>query len=104
MKTKLSRKPKVLSMVLAVVMLVNTCVLPAGSVAQADANLSGTPPGLMVESGASTATDADLPPGSVDQITLPKTDKNPHSPSVSNDLYPILNDDGFGYLNGETTV
>ena len=103
MKTKLSRKPKVLSMVLAVVMLVNTCVLPAGSVAQADANLSGTPPGLMVESGASTATDADLPPGSVDQITLPKTDKNPHSPSVSNDLYPILNDDGFGYLNGETT-
>ena len=103
MKTKLNWKSRVLSLAVVAVMVVNTCVLPAGSVGFLDTNFSGEPPNSMVENSVPVATGTDIPLGSVDQITLPTNDKNPYSPEILIDTYPIFNDIGFDHVSGGTT-
>ena len=103
MKTHLNWKVKALSAAIVSVMAFNMSTLPLGSVSTLSENVSGTPPSQLSESATSTVNKTDQVPESVDQITLPSTDKNPYSPIVSNDLYPIFNENGFEYLSGKLT-
>ena len=104
MKTHLNWKAKVLSATIVTVMAFNMSALPLGSISTLSESISGTPPSQSQEKIEATVEKNDQLPSSVDQITLPSTDKNPYSPLIENDLYPILNDNGFEYLSGGYTL
>ena len=103
MKAHLNWKAKVLSVVIMTVIALNVCTLPLDAISTFSENVSGVPPSQLSESVTSTVNKTDQAPESVDQITLPSIDKNPYTPTVSNDLYPIFNEDGFEYLSGKLT-
>ena len=103
MTTKLNWKAKVLSAAIVTVMAFNMSALPLGSLSTLSENISGTPPSQSQEKIDATVGKNDQIPEGVDQITLPSTDKNPYSPLIENDLYPILNDNGFEYMSGGYT-
>lgn len=101
MKTKLNWKTKLLSAVIVTVMAFNTGALPLGSVDALTDTFSGAPPGSSVSTSPPRA-EAESPPSSVDDITIPSVDKNPYNPEFFLDAYPIYNEVGFNMLTGRT--
>ena len=103
MKTHLNWKAKVLSAALVTAMALNMSVLPLGSIAATGDSISKSPPTQLSDSVTPTPDSESQLPGSVDQITLPTNEKNPYSPEILIDTYPIFNDTGFDHVSGRTT-
>ena len=120
MKTHLNRKARVLSVAMAMAIMINALPMnataifiesisgippsqPTEQVSATVEGISGTPMNQSTEQLSATVESGNQMPGSVDQITLPTNDKNPYSPEISIDAYPIFNDIGFDFISGKTS-
>ena len=102
MRTKPNWMTKTLSAAILTVMLFNSSALPLSSAGGLSNKFSGAPPGESPIKAETPRVEEERPPLNIDDIKLPSTDKNPYSPEIDLNLYPIYNEVSFNMLTGRT--